>query len=786
MTPDRIAELRTDLLEFNRHMFRSRKGVDMMMNTHFQDICNALERVVIGDINRLIINMPPRAGKTETAVKNFMAWCMGNWPHSHFIHASYSKRLATSNTYEVRAIMQHEEYTKIFAHTSLADDSKAKDEFRTGQGGIVYATGAEGTITGYGAGGMDDTFAGCFAYHQEIKTELGDMSIGDIVNGKIDVRVWSYDESSGKERLSKISRYWKNPANDIIRIAMSDGSHIDCTPDHEILTKAGWVSAIHFAKALNLVDGEASQLAGIRPTDASVDGDLYDAVRVLWLCVPNSIRKRLRNRLPCLPGFDLTDDPRRNAITLCEDGSAFRALEYLNDFFSGEFCAGTTLKQWECPVPDSVLHIVGLSAIRQIAQVIIGGVSVEMSNLIPVGAFTYKLLSNQVRDVASFNFSANRQVYPEIPLPVVRRLQKSDGLCPSDLSGVRNLIQPEGIPNVFPVGVFYAGHVDATYCLEVEDDNNFIVSQNGAIVSNCIIIDDPHKAGEGDSDLRRESVLEWFQTTMESRKNNVDTPIIIIMQRLHENDLSGWLLDGGNGEHWDHLNIEAITSEGESFWEEKFPLSVLERMEKANPYVFAGQYMQNPTPRSGGDFKVENIKIVDALPSNIKLVRGWDLAATTKKRSDYTATVALGVCQDGYTWIADVDRFKGTPDEVENSIKYNADVDGKDVFVSIPQDPGQAGVAQKNNFSRLLAGYSFEITPETGDKRTRAAPLAAQVNAGNVRMLKSSWNKEFSDELRVFPNGANDDQVDAASRAYNKAFVPKKSPAGLLIPSRLR
>ena len=160
LTVDKIADSRCDLLTFVRTMFKARKGIDLVDNWHQEAICNALERVVMGDCKRLIINVPPRSGKTEIAVINFMAWCMGNFPDSEFIHASYSKRLATNNAYNVRAIMQHEQFCEIFDHTQIKRDSSAKDEFRTEQGGIVYATGAEGTITGYGAGKMRDTFGG--------------------------------------------------------------------------------------------------------------------------------------------------------------------------------------------------------------------------------------------------------------------------------------------------------------------------------------------------------------------------------------------------------------------------------------------------------------------------------------------------------------------------------------------------------------------------------------------------------------------------------------------------
>tara|TARA_R110000851_G_scaffold216045_1_gene368982 strand:+ start:626 stop:2020 length:1395 start_codon:yes stop_codon:yes gene_type:complete len=161
LKPTEVADLRSDLLAFTQHMFRARKGVDLMPAPHHKIVCDALERVVAGYCPRLIINIPPRSGKTEVAVKNFMAWCMGNFPDSEFIHSSYSKRLATTNTWESRAIMQHEAFAEVFGAPLFRHDSNAKDEFRTADGGIVYATGSDGTITGYGAGKMRDEFGGC-------------------------------------------------------------------------------------------------------------------------------------------------------------------------------------------------------------------------------------------------------------------------------------------------------------------------------------------------------------------------------------------------------------------------------------------------------------------------------------------------------------------------------------------------------------------------------------------------------------------------------------------------
>src|SRR5690625_7179533 len=103
MTPADQNEVRSSLLRFTQFMFMARKGQRMKSNWHIKAVCEALERVVLGDTKRLIINIPPRSGKTEVAVKSFMAWCMGLWPHAEFIHASSSKRRASGNKSAERA-----------------------------------------------------------------------------------------------------------------------------------------------------------------------------------------------------------------------------------------------------------------------------------------------------------------------------------------------------------------------------------------------------------------------------------------------------------------------------------------------------------------------------------------------------------------------------------------------------------------------------------------------------------------------------------------------------------
>lgn len=284
--------------------------------------------------------------------------------------------------------------------------------------------------------------------------------------------------------------------------------------------------------------------------------------------------------------------------------------------------------------------------------------------------------------------------------------------------------------------------------------------------AGALILDDPHKADEARSEVMRKNVIDWFQNTLESRKNSPNTPIILIMQRLHEEDLSGWLLKGGNGEKWDHVCLPAIRADGTALWPEKHNIETLRRMEQAAPYVFAGQYMQSPAPLDGGIFKPGRLQIVDAIPAErIQWVRGWDLGATVG--GDPTAGAKIGAMPDGRFIIADIAHGDMGPDDRDAVIRNTSAADSAEVLISLPQDPGQAGKVQVLHMARMLQGYRVHTSPESGDKVTRAEPFASQVNVGNVLMLRGSWNHGLIEEMRMFPNGKHDDRIDACSRAFN-------------------
>ncbi|MDP9590593.1 UNVERIFIED_ORG: putative phage terminase large subunit-like protein [Shinella zoogloeoides] len=175
-------------------------------------------------------------------------------------------------------------------------------------------------------------------------------------------------------------------------------------------------------------------------------------------------------------------------------------------------------------------------------------------------------------------------------------------------------------------------------------------------------------------------------------------------------------------------------------------------------------------PAAGLYFQRSWCQLVDAAPHDIRWMRGWDLAGTPKTESndpDWTAGTLMGKTPDGRYFIADHRRDRLSPAGVERMIKNTADGDGRQVGISLPQDPGQAGKSQVATLTKMLAGFSVRSSPESGDKITRFSGFSAQAEAGNVFVLRGRWNEDWFTALESFPEATHDDDADSTSRAFN-------------------
>ena len=303
---------------------------------------------------------------------------------------------------------------------------------------------------------------------------------------------------------------------------------------------------------------------------------------------------------------------------------------------------------------------------------------------------------------------------------------------------------------------------------------------------NILIIDDPVKdAREAASPTSRDATWNWYRSTFYTRKAP-GAGILLIMTRWHVDDLAGRILaaqDTG-GDAWQVILFPAIAEEdeefrtkGEALHPERFDLDALNAIRRVvGSHTWQSLYQQRPVPREGGMFNRRWFgPAVDAAPAGAQRVRGWDLAATAMG-GDYTAGVLMSRTPDGMFYIEHVERLRGSALEVERSIFNTASQDKRSTAIRLPQDPGQAGKMQVEQLIRRLSGFIVKAERETGSKELRAAPFAAQCEAGNVKIVAGAWNDAFLEELENFPLGAHDDQVDAAAGAFNHLTMKPAFP----------
>jgi len=355
------------------------------------------------------------------------------------------------------------------------------------------------------------------------------------------------------------------------------------------------------------------------------------------------------------------------------------------------------------------------------------------------------------------------------------------------------------------------------------------------------IIDDPHSVASAESDQERTTAGSWFTETTPTRFDDQENPVyVIVMQRLHMQDISGIVIDKlATQQGWTHVCLpmefeakyrswsnvpspfgkprrmrrvleegsplpkyeedpegellwpqDPREEEGDLLWPERFSRKAIEELKvqfrsEGGSYAESAQLQQRPVPRGGGMFNKDWFKFVDEVPEHVIMwCRGYDLAATEdNSQAAFTVGVKLGLTSEGKLIIADVERSRLGPADVERMIISAAQRDGAAVNISIPQDPGQAGKSQVNAFARQLHGFNVRFSPESGSKENRAIPIAAQAEVGNVYLVRAPWNDVFIAEACLFPNSKFKDQVDALSRAYDY-ILANKGQTLALIPGR--
>lgn len=309
-----------------------------------------------------------------------------------------------------------------------------------------------------------------------------------------------------------------------------------------------------------------------------------------------------------------------------------------------------------------------------------------------------------------------------------------------------------------------------------------------------VIIDDPHSIEGAESDADRKRTLRVMRETVPNRLNNPKkSAIIVIMQRIHEADVSGMIVDEGLGythlmlpmhfdearkcysynRHGDRIFEDPRKYEGELLFPERFDEESVERTAKEmTAYAVAGQNEQLPVPRDGGLFKRSWFEVVDLVPAGGVSCRSWDLAGSKKKADaaakgssdpDYTVGLKGKRLANGDFYITHMERMRDTPGKVASTVKNTATQDGYGTTISLAQDPGQAGKWQIEFLISLLAAFTVKSDIVSGDKQLRAGGAATQAEFGKIKIVRGPWNADFFDEVCKFPGAKHDDIVDALS-----------------------
>jgi len=306
---------------------------------------------------------------------------------------------------------------------------------------------------------------------------------------------------------------------------------------------------------------------------------------------------------------------------------------------------------------------------------------------------------------------------------------------------------------------------------------------------NLLIIDDPLKPQDAQSESARESLKQWYSSTLLSRLDHKsEGSIIVVMQRLHPDDLVGHLLEQGG---WTHLNLPAIAETECSISlgmnrfhhrrigdllhperENEIALAELKRV--MGSMEFAAQYLQAPIPIGGNLIKWSWFKIYDS-PSSPKsgdrLIVSWDTAMTSNQLSDFSACVVLLV-RGETVYLLDVIRARLEYPDLKRTVilqhkrwrqspaSYSLLIEKKGSGQSLIQDLYRENI------------HAIGIKPD-GDKILRMAAQAAPIEAGAVHLPRNApWLDEFKNEILSFPKGRHDDQVDALSQGLQRARAP--------------
>lgn len=781
---------------------------------HHHLIAKYLEKVEKGKIKRLMIFLPPRAGKSMVVSEYFPAWYLGRNPDKRIIATSYGQELASDFGRKVRNQIADPMYGEIFPDVGLSGDSAASDKFDMAppHKGGYFAVGAGGAITGRGAN--------CFSGETLISTEVGLIDIATLVQLEYRPRVLSFNHEKNLLEFKCILAVQESVANDLIEIRTSGKRSVRVTRDHAIYDhERGYRAAEVFEPGDRLISCEIK-----------VEQDLFP----LWgtkewarLYMQGLLQQATQSRC-CVEMRKVWNRIYQTAVRVRETvKKASCGFLLFSKMFSRASCGkkpSLLQRLWESSRKESqeILHKLSSKTSRQESrrssprenmpdlQYCFYGEMERRERRNTCGILQQTLLG--IRAFLSYGWGEQSSLDSWIKLcawPTILHENLSGNtssgveegqLCLRCLWGEREknarpsfrwetnkqssfklgnalhiLPSEDSFSNGLWTGydevesVIRVCETTIVYDIQVESNHNLFA--NGILCHNCLIIDDPIKSREeSDSETSRRKIKDWYTSVAYTRL--MDNGAIIICQtRWNVDDLSGWLLREHKHEKWTVLNLPAINEKGEALWPERFPLPVLENIRKTLPARdWQALYQQKPFIEEGNIYKRQWWNLwpdTKPLPECEFIIQSWDTAYSDadRKKSSYSARVTLGVFKrvdDEFHNIILIEYWKGRveyPELRKESLRAYQDYEPDKVIIE-KKASGNSLIQDLRRGGLPLATY----TPEK-DKITRAYAAQSLLENGRLYYPARKWAEEFISALARFPNPDDDDVADAFSQA---------------------
>jgi len=299
------------------------------------------------------------------------------------------------------------------------------------------------------------------------------------------------------------------------------------------------------------------------------------------------------------------------------------------------------------------------------------------------------------------------------------------------------------------------------------------------VFAGALIGDDLLKPDDAYSYVKRSSINNRYNSTIRSRINGTGTPIILIGQRLHVDDIFGFLLADGSGEDWVHLSIPTEDENGAVLWELMNSKEDLKKIKRSDPYTYSAQHMQQPVLMDGQMIQDKWWQYYEILPKLEYRIIVADTAQKIEEANDYSVFQCWGYGEDKNAYLVDQLRGKWEAPELEQKFvafynKHKAGTNGVLRMSYVEDKVSGTGLIQK-----IQRVYKFPIKGikrDSTDKKVRMSGVVGYIESGYVKLPKDApWLSDFLLEHSQFPDGTHDDQADATSDGLTIIFNKVRS-----------